>query len=610
VSTSSRDATRWERRLRPLGSPRVGLWIALVAALFVAPAVNIGFTADDHILAARIGDTSAFEGFAATRWDLFVFVSGDPSQRERLLAGGTFAWWVAPGYKLAFLRPLSSATHVLDFVLWPRVPALMMIHSIAWLVTLLTIVHAVLRRFHAPVVAGLALLLYAIDDARGPAVGYLSNRNALLMASFGLAALWAHDRARRDDWSPGRWLGPLSFGIGLLAGEGTVAVLAYLFAHACFVDPGDLRARVRAFVPYVGVLLAWAFVYKALGYGSHGSGIYVEPADDPLAFAVTALERIPVLLFGQLGGPWSDFWMGYPVDVARVVWVLAWIGLAVFAWWCRPLLRADPVARMWALGSVLACVPIAGTFPADRLLAIVGVGAMALVAQTLHGYLVGDRPGAAPVRRGGLARVVFAGLVLAHLVLAPLLLPIRSRSMVTVEESLAMFDAAVPDDPTITARTVVVVLAPNDGLVSYLPVTRAQQGRAAPARIRLLASATSSTLVERTGPRTLVVEPVGGLLSTPGERMLRSEHLPFTAGDTVALPDMRVVVETITADARPHRVRFEFASDLDDPSFLWLRWDVLGFVPWTPPAIGSREELAGFDMAATLSAALHRDRTR
>lgn len=596
--------------MRRLGTPRVGLWIALVAAVLVLPAVDIGFTADDHILAARIGDTTAFEGFAPTRWDLFVFVSGDPSQRERMLAGGTFAWWVAPDYKLAFMRPLSSATHVLDFALWPRVPALMMIHSIAWLLMLLTVVHAVLRRFHPPVVAGLALLLYALDDARGPAVGYISNRNALLMAGFAFATLWAHDRGRRDGWSTGRWLGPLLFAIGLLAGEGTIGALAYLFAHACFVDPGDLRARVRAFAPYLAVLLVWAFVYKALGYGSHGSGIYIEPADDPLAFAVTVIERVPVLLLGQLAAPWSDFWVGYPLGVARIVWAFAWLVLVVFAWWCLPLLRVDPVARMWAMGSVLACVPIAGTFPADRLLALVGVGAMALVAQTLHGFLVGDRPGAAPVRRGALASIVAAGLVLAHLVLAPLLLPIRSRSMVTVEEALAMLDGAVPDDPSIASRTLVVVLAPNDGFVSYLPVMRAQTGRTAPARVRLLASATSPTAIERTGPRTLVVEPQTGLLSTPAERMLRSESLPFTVGDTVALPGLTVVVEAITADGRPRRVRCEFATDLDDPSLLWMRWDVLGFVPWTPPPVGGRDVIAGFDMAATLSAAIDRERSR
>ena len=210
------------------------------------------------------------------------------------------------------------------------------------------------------------------------------------------------------------------------------------------------------------------------------------------------------------------------------------------------------------------------------------------------------------MRRGRIANVLAWGTVIVHLVAAPPLLEVRSRSMVTVEESLAIFDRAVPEDPSIFDRTVVVVLAPNEGLVSYFPVIRAVTQRPAPARIRLLASATSPTLVERTGARTLVVTPESGLLSTTSERMLRSKTLPFTAGDRIALPGMTATVETITNDGRPHRVRFHFAVDLDDPSLLWLRWDVLGFVPWTPPPVGSEETLAGFDMATTLRAALER----
>lgn len=604
MTTSARRASSLERLVRRLESPRVVVWIAWVAILLVLPAVNVGFTADDHVLRARIGDSTAFAGFPATRWDLFVFVDGSAAQRERLLDGGTFAWWVAPEYKLAFWRPVSAATHVLDFALWPRMPALMMIHSIAWLVIVLTCVHALARRFHAPAIAGLMLLLYAVDDARGPAAGYIANRNALVMASFGFATLLVHDRWRRDGWRPGAALGPALFGVGMLAGEGTVATLGYVFAHACFVDRGSLGARVRALVPYAVVLAIWAVAYKSLGYGSHGSGIYIEPADDPALFVRTAIERIPVLLLGQLCGPWSDFWLGYPAEVARVVYGFAWIVLGVFAWWIAPIVRASPVARMWALGMVLACVPIAGTFPADRLLAFVGLGAMGLVAMALHANFVRDDP--TPARRGALGRVLAWSTVIVHLVAAPLLLPIRSRSMVTVEESLAMFDRAVPEDASIADRTVVVVLAPNEGLVSYFPVIRAVTRRPAPPHMRLLATSTTPTLVERPDARTLVVTPEGGMLSTTAERMLRSPSLPFAVGDRVELPGTIATVESITTDGRPHRVRFDFAVDLDDPSLVWLRWDVLGFVPWAPPRVGARETLAGFDVAAALKAAAER----
>jgi hypothetical protein len=182
----------------------------------------------------------------------------------------------------------------------------------------------------------------------------------------------------------------------------------------------------------------------------------------------------------------------------------------------------------------------------------------------------------------------------------------RPQTIYNQEKSLQKLDLAVTYDPSVEPRTVVVVLAPNEGLVSYFPVIRAVDERPAPQRIRLLASATSPTLVERTGPQTLVVEPQSGLLSTTGERMLRSERIPFRTGDRVDVPGMTATIESITEDGRPQRVRFDFTVDLDDPSLLWLRWDTLGFTPWTPPRVGARDTLPGFDMAATLAAGLEK----
>src|SRR5258707_5125 len=69
------------------------------------------------------------------------------------------------------------------------------------------------RMLGATWVAGVAALVYAVDDARGATVGFIANRNVLVAAAFGVPALIAHDRARRDGSRPAAWLAPL-----LLAG--------------------------------------------------------------------------------------------------------------------------------------------------------------------------------------------------------------------------------------------------------------------------------------------------------------------------------------------------------------------------------------------------------
>jgi hypothetical protein len=588
VSTTARFIARW---LAWVDATRARRWILALAVLLSAPCLNVGFAADDHMLRVRAGDGPRFDGFAPTHWDLFMFIDGSASQHARLVDSGTLAWWATPDYRLGFLRPLSSITHALDFAFWPDLPLLMYAHSLLWLVMLLTAADALLRRFVPRRVAALALLLYAIDDARGPAVGYIANRNALLMATAGLVAIWAHDRWRRDGWTQGRVLGPLAFAVGLFTGEGTIAALGYLFAHAVFVDEGTLRSRVLALAPYGVALVGWAILYKSLGYGTHGSGIYVDPGDAPAAFAAVAPVRIGVLLAAQWLGPWSDLWLGWPEPLLPIVGGFCVLVVVWFVVLVRARVGSDPIARMWLLGAVLACVPIAGTFPADRLLGYVGLGSMALVAMIL----------AASTTERGWVRVSCGVLIAVHMIAAPLLLPIRARSMETVRRSLDLFDAAVPRDPSIRDRHVVIALAPNDGMVSYLPVTRAAEQQPGPKSVRLLASSTAPILYIREGERTLVIEAERGLLSTVGERMVRSA--PFLVGDRIEMGTVAVArIEAITSDGRPQRVRFDFAQPLED--HLWLSWATVGFAPWRPPAIGETIVEPGFDVAKTVVAAL------
>jgi hypothetical protein len=243
----------------------------------------------------------------------------------------------------------------------------------------------VYRRFIGPSwVAGLALLLFAVDDAHGPAVGWVADRNAIIALAVAIPVLLFHDRWRRDGWKAGAWLGPLFLGVALLTGESALAICAYLAAYALHLDRSSWRARLASLVPYVVVVVGWRVVYKSLGYGVSGSGVYIDPAREPLAFLAALPMRLPLLLLGQLGVPSSDFASLYPFIapwLPAVMAVVAVCALAFLAYAMLPLLKRDPVARFFATGLVLAAIPVCATFPGDRLLLFVGIGAMGLVAQ-------------------------------------------------------------------------------------------------------------------------------------------------------------------------------------------------------------------------------------
>ncbi len=156
--------------------------------------------------------------------------------------------------------------------------------------------------------AGLAAVLYAVDDAHGVPAAWLVHRNGVVAATFALLTLACHLRWRCDGWRPGAVLAPLALGAGLLVGEAALGAAAYLFAFALLLDPLTRqpwapRRRLLTLWAYAGCVVLWRLVHQRLGGGAFGSGAYLDPVREPLTFAAATAQRTPLLLAGQLGRP-------------------------------------------------------------------------------------------------------------------------------------------------------------------------------------------------------------------------------------------------------------------------------------------------------------------
>ncbi len=587
-----------------LGARWAPVVIIAVGLALAAPALTAGFAGDDHLHRLLSRDDPGIDGLRTRRLDLFVFVSGDRAKTHRLMDAGMLPWWTDPDAKLAFMRPLSSLTHAVDLALWPDSPTVMLAHNLVWFGLALVMVWLLFRRFiRARWIAGLALLLYAVDDAHGPPVGWIANRNAMIALALAIPVLLVHDRWRRDGWRPGRWLGPALLIPALLAGESSLAIGAYLVAHAIHLDRGTWRARAAALAPYLAVVVVWRAFYQALGYGVHGSGIYIDPGAEPLAFLAAAAARLPLLLLGQFALPWSDLASLYPLmgdGIYDAVVIGAVVAIVLLAVVLAPLVRDDPTSRFFATGMLLAAVPVCSTFPADRLLWFVGIGGMGLVA-SLFAAASFDRArlGRTRIRRGGaIAAAVILALV--HLVLAPPFLALRSRSMVTVGGMLDLANDTIPRRPDIREKTVILVNAPADPFAAYVQIIRHSRGEPAPARLRWLATGMSAVNLERVDARTLRVTPEGGFLRYDLDRMVRNRQRPFEVGERIRLTGLTIEITSLTKDGRPGSILARFETELGDPQLEWLRWDEVGFVPYTPPAVGRSERLPRVDFARIL----------
>jgi hypothetical protein len=586
---------------------RLPFFVAALAVLLCLPSLWLGLQNDDHVLRLVLSDPPLDPEWTRTPVDTFLFVNGDEELIRRAVEECRLPWWTHPRLRLAFLRPITGLTHWIDFRVWPDLPWLMHVQSLLWFAGAVIAAALFYRRLLIPTwVAGLAGLLFAVDNAHGMPAVWLANRNASIGVLFGLAALIAHDRWRRDGWRAGAFLAPISLLAGLLAGEIALAAGAYLLAYALFLDTDTWPRRLASLVPGGLVGAAWWVAYRAMDYGASGSGVYIDPGASPILFAHAMAERAPVLLFGQWALP-SGLYLMLSQRAAHILWLAA-IGLmVVVAGLLLPLLKRDRVARFFAVGMILSLLPACATFPDDRLLFFVGFGGLGLLAQ----FLASVWQRAEWVPRSRMRRlplqVACWVFVVIHLVFAPLGLAFTANTVRTFGTFIERAAESLPSDPTVTDQTVLIVNTPTAFISFYGPLIQALKGRPIPSRTLILGSGIYPTTISRPAPNSIAIRPDGGYLPSPGSPRPGHEssqptfhpayffpmldHLyrdatPMSIGERIAYGGATIEVTEVTDDGRPIDVRVHFSVDLEDPSLRWLQWKHGVYVPFEPPAVG------------------------
>jgi len=575
----------WHWACRLASGPR-GPWLVGLALLVLTSPALFGRLINDDLTQRLIlqGDPAAGPAFTSP-FQMFDFAGGTSERTAARIEAGHLPWWTLPELKYRFLRPAAVLTHLLDYTLWPNAPWLMHLHSMLWGAACVVLAAYWYRRIlPSALPAGAAALLYAIDDARAVPIASICNRNSLIGLFFALLLMLSHDRWRRD----GRWAG-LAFGCaalvaGLLANEGAVAIGGYLLGYALFVDRGPILRRLMALLPYGVIVLAWRTAYGHLGYGVSGSLSHTDPGAFPLTFLGNLPGYASALLLGQWLPLPAELYFIYPTPVRAAVVVLALALAIAFFRLLLPHLRREPALRMCALGMVLATLPAATTLPDDRSLLFIGLGAMPLIATLILGRV---RDGEAGDAAPGRARRSLVGLLVAcHLVLAPLLLPLRVAVVDLVGGLLNDTIAALElDEGNLENQTVAVVNAPVMGIAPGIAILRAIEGKPVPARVRDLGPnfPAEPLTLERPDEYTLVVSRPGGV---PQIFFRGQPEFNYTAGDVVELSDVTITIRDITEGGLPRRVSYRFNVPLEDGALQWVVYEAGRLRPFLPPAVG------------------------
>ncbi|MEY4575723.1 MAG: hypothetical protein RL701_426 [Pseudomonadota bacterium] len=573
--------------LRFLERPKLAWWLALFGVLLCSSCLFMGFYLDDHVGRYIYGDYPGSKHLFDLYAGGYGLTNGVPEDTHWQIEHGWAPWWTYDHLLIRLLRPFGQLTHRLDFALWPHSAALMHVHNLVWLGLLIIATTSMYRHALGTVVGGLAALLFAFDHTHGFVAGYICNRHSLITALLGILCLSEHLRARsRKSW-PIQLGSYVLYAVAMASGESTIAIAGYLFAHALCVERGSLLRRGLTVAPYLVITVIWRALYTKAGLGAYGSGLYIDPGRDPVAYVSALLERAPILTLGQFLAPPAEFYSVWPAPWARVLLVFACaftIALCLTLW---PLLKRNRMAWFWLLGALVSIIPAASTYPHNRQLLFTSFGAMGLLAQLWELHVLQLR-GVSPTGLVRVSREVGGMLFFAHMIVSPITLPLTTWG-IAVTAPLARATESVADD--VADHDAVFVTAPDYFAVKLVQLLRRIDGRPLPRRFRALSFGPEHVSAQRTAANTLELTYAEGILSSPFMELYRDRRLPMQRGERIDLEGLTIEVIDLTADQRASKVRFSFDTNLEAEQFKFYYWTHGHFENFIVPAVGERRDL-------------------
>ncbi len=566
-----------------LAHPKLGRYLAAIAVLLTLPALFHGYEVDDRLQRIKVLRHGKFAYLAQGVDALYTFIDGDPKLTAALIEAGIATWWSDVNARIAFLRPITSFNLWLDHR-YVNVAWLSHLQSVVWYLGTIFVALALYRRLiQRPWVAGLAALMFTVDHTHGLAAAWIAQRNTLIAGLFGLLTLYFHDRARRD---AGRereaFFAATCLGLALFSAEGGLGVLPYLLAHAWFFD----RERFgRSLWPYAPPVLVWALVYKLGGYGTHGSGMYVDPGDAPLSYFSQTLHHAPLLVATELGMPGVDFYPFLPAYAKIALVTFAVVGTTMFLITIRPLLRQNAESRFFVLSGLLSILPACATLPSGRLTFLCSFGLLGALAQIIEAW----RDPASWFPRQGWIRLCAIPVVLwcglGHLFLSPIAFVFSMHQMTIFEKIVARLAQGLPNDPKLESQRMIVVNPPEPAFCAYVMVVRSDDGLPTPRGMLSMSSGARPLELKRIDDSTLILSSQIGLVQ-PGVDLLARDNRPFVVGETVKFSDLSIEVTRVGTSGWPLEAKFMFAKPLENESYTWMQWKDQTLVPLTLPKVG------------------------
>ncbi len=522
---------------------------------------------------------------------------------------GVLPWWTQQNYRASNWRPLDSFTHWLDYRLFPDCSALIHLHNLLWFAAVILLVTLLYRRLTGPAwVAGLAALMYLLDDINYLPAMWIANRHLLISLVLTVSTLLAYHKWRTTGSLLAAVTAHLCLFCSLLVSEGSVAIFAYLFAYAVFLDHGNWTRRALSLVPAVLIIVLWRIIYSSLDNGAYGSGFVIDPIREPLHYVSAVFGRGPLLLFALLGGPPAETFTFIRDNLRLPYWFAAvgYLFLMFVVLW--PLLRSSKQARFWLTAMILSVLPICATLPMNRNLLFAAIGGFGLIARFIYFIAAEFGRQNRPRLWRYCAWVFCVFLLLAHVLFA-VVGRIVTPKMVEFVHGEFHSTIRLGELQGVENQDLIVVNAPNPFSLFFLPTYRVHYGQPLPRAIRALSPGFGPLEVIRESENRLLLRAKWGNLLCCEQKHpfhfvylyrdfnvgFRDRRFPMHMGERVVLPRLTIEVKEVDTDNLPTTVLVSFETPLEDSSLRWLvwNWDRKCYEPFVLPRPGEKVTIKG-----------------
>lgn len=288
-----------------------GVLLIVGVAVVYLPALSLGFVWDDHALIFDYGEVLA-----------------DPALLVRGLLADLWAVGDQPIVDSGYYRPLMLLSLAIDRALFGLAPWGYHLHSLAWHLLCVGLLHQLLRRLAEPPAALAGAVLLGLHPLNSEAVIWIAARNDLIAAALSLAALLV--------------LWPTRAAAGRLVAGGLLTAGAVLGKESALLLPvmlvlldlarGERPGWRRAAAALAGVLAALSL--RAVS----GVGAGELPTAATLGFFLLKLPQIVGLQLSLLVWPWplsggrALEWLHVPPPVLALGAGVLAAGAAISVW--------------------------------------------------------------------------------------------------------------------------------------------------------------------------------------------------------------------------------------------------------------------------------------